>query len=82
MRINEDILMDELDKMLINPSNSNIEHESIKYAINLIKSLDNELESYKNPRHWTRSYDYNGDLLDIPALYLPKITPHLYKTKG
>lgn len=38
-----------------------------------IKKLDDELSAFKNPKNWTRSYDYQGNLIDKPALYRPKL---------
>jgi len=35
------------------------------------KEQSDELNQFKNPKNWTRSYDYKGDLLDKHALFLP-----------
>ena len=38
-----------------------------------ISELEEELEQYRNPKNWTRSYDYKGDLIAEHALFRPKL---------
>ena len=35
--------------------------------------LKEELAQYKNPKNWTRSYNYKGALINKHALYIPKL---------
>ena len=38
-----------------------------------LNEQDEELRQFKNPKNWTRSYDYKGELLNKHALYLPYV---------
>ena len=39
-----------------------------------IEQLQNQLNSYNEPKNWTRSYDHKGDLINESALFIPKLT--------
>lgn len=48
-------------------------HEIKTPVRDYIESLELELSEYRNAKNWTRPYNYQGNLINQHALFLPKL---------